>query len=95
MSFAGKEIAFSCFERSQSKAKLSSVSMRHGFQTNFVTFAPLEQDDLSTLKLSIIRENKVYNNHDITTNKKKDSISKDDNVKTNDEQLKQEKEEKQ
>ena len=31
LSFAGKEMAFSTFERSQSKAKLSSVSIRHGF----------------------------------------------------------------
>ena len=55
-------MAFSPFERSASKAKLSSVSMRYGFQSNFMTITPPEHDNLSLLKLSLIRESGVYNN---------------------------------
>lgn len=44
MSFAGIEMSFSSFERSQSKAKLSSVSMKYGFKSNFPIIAPLEHD---------------------------------------------------
>ena len=62
MSYSGKELAFSPFERSQSKSKLTSVSMRHGFQSTFVTIAPPEHDDLPLLKMSIIRQKGIYNN---------------------------------
>ena len=41
MSFVGKEMEFSPFERSHSTSELIIVSMRHGFQTNFISVAPL------------------------------------------------------
>ena len=61
LSLIGKEIPFSAFERSQSKAKFSSMSIKHGFQSSFLTLAPPEQDDLSLLKLHLIRQTKNYN----------------------------------
>ena len=66
-------MAFSTFERSQSKAKLSSVSMRYRFQAIFLTIAPPEQDYISLLKLSIIRQHKIYNKCSITSTKKDES----------------------
>ena len=61
LSFAGKDLPFSAFERSQSKAKFSSMSMKYGFQSSFITIAPPEQDNLCLLKLHLIRETKNYN----------------------------------
>ena len=64
---------FSIFERSESKEKLSSVSQRYGFQTTFTTITSPEQDDMSILKLSIIRELKAYN---VSTIKEKNYAEK-------------------
>ena len=61
LSLIGKDLPFSAFERSQSKAKFSSMSIKHGFQSSFLTLAPPEQDDLSLLKLHLIRQTKNYN----------------------------------
>ena len=36
--------------------------MTHGFQTNFMNIAPPENDDLYLLKVTIIKETKIYNN---------------------------------
>ena len=61
LSFVGKDLPFSAFERSQSKAKFSGMSMTHGYQSSFITIAPPEQDDLLLLKLQQIRKTKNYN----------------------------------
>ena len=55
MSFSGKELEFSPLERSQSKSKLTSVSMRHGFQSTFITIVPSEHDNVPLLKMSEIK----------------------------------------
>ena len=54
-------MAFSLFKRSQSKSKLTSVSVRHGFQSTFMTISPPEHDDLLLLKMYIIRQKGIYN----------------------------------
>ena len=62
MSFSGKELAFSQFERSQSKSKRTSISMRHGFQPTFMTISLPDHNDLPLLKMSMIRKKGIYNN---------------------------------
>ena len=79
MIFAGKEMAFSPFERSQSKSKLSSVSMRYGFQTNFMTIAPPGHNDLPLLKLALIREKKAYNNTKVDSDDAECSVTDNSN----------------
>ena len=61
LSFVAKELPFSTFERSQSKAKFSSMSTKHGFKSSFMTITPPEQDDLCLLKLHLIRNSKNHN----------------------------------
>ena len=56
ISFSERELAFSLFEKSKSKSKLTSVSMPHSFQSKFMTIALPEHDDLPLLKMSIIRQ---------------------------------------
>ena len=63
MIFSGKELGFSPFERSQSKSKRNIISMRHGFQSIFVTIAPPDHNDLPLLKISMIRQKRIYNNN--------------------------------
>ena len=59
--FAGKDLPFSAFERSQSKAKFGGMSSKHGCQSSFITLSPPEQDNMCLLKLYLIRNTKDYN----------------------------------
>ena len=75
LSFAGKDVAFSPFERSQSKPKMSSLSPRFGFQSGFLTLSPPEHNDVSLLKLHMIRNQLIYNDFNYKVLFKEDSYS--------------------
>ena len=61
LSFIAKDLPFSAFERLQSKAKFSGMSMTCGCQSFFLTAALSEQDDMCLLKLHLIRKSRNFN----------------------------------
>ena len=62
-----KTVPFSPLERAQTRIRFSSIAMRFGTSSHFVTIAPPEQDDLALLKLHLIRDNNNFNNKNTST----------------------------
>ena len=67
LSVFGKTVPFSPIERAQTRIRFSSIAMRFGTLSHFVTIAPPEQDDLALLKLHLIRDNNNFNNKNTST----------------------------